>query len=97
MATPETAKAIESLGIEVSVVNKLREDNSIMDLVESGQLDYIVYTGKSDKKSIADYIKLHNRAESAWNRNNHFTGYRQCHCRYYCITLQGKQTRSLLT
>ena len=61
-ATPETAKAIESLGINVSVVNKLREDNSIMDLVESGKLDYIVYTGKSDKKSIADYIKLHNRA-----------------------------------
>lgn len=61
-ATPQTAKAIESLGIEVSVVNKLRDDNSIMELVESGQLDYIVYTGKSDKKSIADYIKLHNRA-----------------------------------
>ncbi len=61
-ATPETAKAIKSLGIEVCVVNKLREDNSIMDLVESGKLDYIVYTGKSDKKSIADYIKLHNRA-----------------------------------
>ncbi len=61
-ATPETARAIESLGIEVSVVNKLREDSSIMDLVESGKLDYIVYTGKSDKKSIADYIKLHNRA-----------------------------------
>lgn len=61
-ATPETAKAIESLGIKVNVVNKLREDNSIMDLVESGQLDYIVYTGKSDKNSIADYIKLHNRA-----------------------------------
>ena len=61
-ATPETAKAIEGLGIKVSVVNKLREDNSIMDLVESGELDYIVYTGKSDKKSIADYIRLHNRA-----------------------------------
>ena len=61
-ATPETAKAIESLGIEVHTVNKLRDDNSIMDLVESGKLDYIVYTGKSDKKSIADYIKLHNRA-----------------------------------
>lgn len=61
-ATPETAKAIESLGINVSVVNKLQEDNSIMDLVESGKLDYIVYTGKSDKKSIADYIRLHNRA-----------------------------------
>ena len=61
-ATPETAKAIASLGIEVDTVNKLSEDNSIMDLVESGKLDYIVYTGKSDKKSIADYIKLFNRA-----------------------------------
>ncbi len=61
-ATPKTAKAIESLGIKVNVVNKLREDDSIMNLVESGQLDYIVYTGKSDKASIADYIKLHNRA-----------------------------------
>lgn len=61
-ATPETAKAIESLGIDVKIVNKLYEDNSIMELVESGKLDYIVYTGKSDKKSIADYIKLFNRA-----------------------------------
>lgn len=61
-ATPETAKEISRLGIDVSVVNKLREDNSIMDLVESGMLDYIVYTGKSDKNSIADYIRLHNRA-----------------------------------
>ncbi len=61
-ATPETAKEIERLGVSVNVVNKLREDNSIMELVESGKLDYIVYTGKSDKKSIADYIKLHNRA-----------------------------------
>lgn len=61
-ATPKTAEAIRSLGIEVHTVNKLREDNTIMDLVESGQLDYIVYTGKSDKESIADYIRLHNRA-----------------------------------
>lgn len=61
-ATPQTGKAIASLGIEVETVNKLSEDNSIMELVESGKLDYIVYTGKSDKKSIADYIRLFNRA-----------------------------------
>ncbi|MBQ7202425.1 MAG: carbamoyl-phosphate synthase large subunit [Eubacterium sp.] len=61
-ATPETAKEIEKLGISVNIVNKLREDNSIMELVESGKLSYIVYTGKSDKKSIKDYINLHNRA-----------------------------------
>lgn len=61
-ATPETAKEIQRLGINVGIVNKLRQDNSIMELVESGVIDYIVYTGKSDKKSISDYIKLHNRA-----------------------------------
>ncbi|MGN0457405.1 MAG: carbamoyl-phosphate synthase large subunit [Eubacterium sp.] len=61
-ATEQTANEIQQLGINVNRVNKLREDNSIMDLVESGRLSYIVYTGKSDKKSIADYIRLHNRA-----------------------------------
>lgn len=61
-ATEQTANEIQQLGINVNKVNKLREDNSIMDLVESGRLSYIVYTGKSDKKSIADYIRLHNRA-----------------------------------
>ena len=61
-ATPQTAKAIESLGIEVETVNKLSVDNSIMELLESGKLSYVVYTGKSDKRSIADYIRLFNRA-----------------------------------
>lgn len=61
-ATPETAKEIRTLGINVETVNKLRDDNSIMELIESGEIDYIIYTGKSDKKSINDYIKLHNRA-----------------------------------
>ncbi|WP_178668322.1 diaminopimelate epimerase, partial [uncultured Eubacterium sp.] len=61
-ATPETAKEIRTLGINVETVNKLRDDNSIIELIESGEIDYIIYTGKSDKKSINDYIKLHNRA-----------------------------------
>lgn len=61
-ATPETAKEIKTLGIDVETVNKLRDDNSIMELIESGRIDYIIYTGKSDKKSINDYIRLHNRA-----------------------------------
>ena len=61
-ATPETAKEIKTLGIDVETVNKLRDDNSIMELIESGKIDYIIYTGKSDKKSINDYIRLHNRA-----------------------------------
>lgn len=61
-ATPETAKEIKTLGIDVETVNKLRDDNSIMELIESSKIDYIIYTGKSDKKSINDYIRLHNRA-----------------------------------
>ena len=61
-ATPETAKEIKTLGIDVETVNKLRDDNSIMELIKSGKIDYIIYTGKSDKKSINDYIRLHNRA-----------------------------------
>ncbi|MGN0515677.1 carbamoyl-phosphate synthase large subunit, partial [Eubacterium sp.] len=61
-ATPETAKEIQTLGINVETVNKLRDDNSIMELIESGKIDYIIYTGNSDKKSINDYIRLHNRA-----------------------------------
>ncbi|WP_294952946.1 carbamoyl-phosphate synthase large subunit [uncultured Eubacterium sp.] len=61
-ATPETANEIKTLGIDVETVNKLRDDNSIMELIESGKIDYIIYTGKSDKKSINDYIRLHNRA-----------------------------------
>lgn len=61
-ATPETAKEIKTLGIDVETVNKLRDDNSIMELIESGKIDYIIYTEKSDKKSINDYIRLHNRA-----------------------------------
>lgn len=61
-ATEKTAKEIMGLGIDVETVGMLSDDNSIMDLLETGQLDYIVYTCKSDKKSISDYIRLHNRA-----------------------------------
>ena len=61
-ATKQTAKEISGLGIDVEIVNKLNEDNSILELLETGKINYIIYTGKSDKKSISDYIRLHNRA-----------------------------------
>lgn len=61
-ATEKTAKEIMGLGIDVEVVGMLSDDNSIMELLETGKLDYIVYTCKSDRKSISDYIRLHNRA-----------------------------------
>lgn len=93
-ATPQTGKAIASLGIEVETVNKLSEDNSIMELVESGKLDYIVYTGKSDKKSIADYIRLFNRANQLGiaTLTSLDTGKRAC--RYYRQQVQSEEYRA---
>lgn len=61
-ATKKTAEEIMGLGIDVEIVGMMYEDNSIMELLEDGRLDYIVYTAKSDRDSIADYIRLHNRA-----------------------------------
>ena len=62
-ATPGTARAIEQLGIDVEkVVNPLSEDDSILELLESGKLSYIVFTGKGEKAEVTDYIRLHRRA-----------------------------------
>lgn len=61
-ATKGTADVISELGIDVEVVNKLYEDNSMIEMLESGKVEFLVYTGKSDKDSIADYIRMYRRA-----------------------------------
>ncbi len=61
-ATRGTAREMESLGIDVTVVRNLSKTNEIMDLLEGEKLSYIVYTGIGQKKSIEDFIKLHRRA-----------------------------------
>lgn len=61
-ATRGTAKAIEQLGIDVEVVDKLADDNSVMDLLEEGKIDYIVYTGAKRRADAEDFRKLHRRA-----------------------------------
>lgn len=61
-ATEGTAKAIRTIDIDVTVVNKLYDDsNTSMDLLESGKIKYIVYTG-TPLDVIDDFIKLHRRA-----------------------------------
>ncbi len=61
-ATEGTAKAIGSIDIDVTVVNKLYdESNTSMDLLESGKIKYIVYTG-TPLDVVDDFIKLHRRA-----------------------------------
>ncbi|MBE6610384.1 MAG: carbamoyl-phosphate synthase large subunit [Ruminococcaceae bacterium] len=61
-ATKGTAKVIASLGIDVTVVKNLSESNDIMDILESEKLNYIVYTGIGQMKSVEDFIRLHRRA-----------------------------------
>ena len=61
-ATKETAEAISRLGIYVIRVAGIRESDHIFELLESGAIDYIVYTGALMDSTLDHYIALHRRA-----------------------------------
>lgn len=61
-ATPDTAKAVGSLGIDVSCVGNIGETDEAFRLIESGSLAAIVYTGALHDETLSDYIALYHRA-----------------------------------
>ncbi len=61
-ATAGTAKVISALGIDVTVVDRLKATKQVSKLMDEGKIDYIIYTGKTDVDSIGDYIELHHHA-----------------------------------
>ena len=61
-ATEETAATIAQLGIEVISVPPVRADSRVFDLMESGALSYIVYTGALMDSTLDDYLALERRA-----------------------------------
>ena len=61
-ATAGTAKVISDLGIDVTVVDRLKATKQVSKLMDEGKIDYVIYTGKTDVDSIADYIELHHHA-----------------------------------
>lgn len=61
-ATDGTANAIRSLGVDVEVVSSINRGDDMIKLLESGAVNYIVYTGSTKKKSIENFIRLHRRA-----------------------------------
>ncbi len=61
-ATCGTAAAISGLGIDVVSVANAAESDDITKLMESGKLNYIIYTGAVKDATVGDYIKLHRRA-----------------------------------
>ena len=63
-ATEGTAETIARLGIPVHSVPGIRESDHAFELLESGSIRYIVYTGALLDDTIQDYIALHRRALS---------------------------------
>ena len=61
-ATPDTAKAIAQLGIEVHTVRGMDQGDDMMRLLESGKVSYVIYTGAVHDDTVGDYITLHRRA-----------------------------------
>lgn len=61
-ATKETARAIVNLGINVTYVKGIRENDYCFKLLESGKINFIVYTGALFDDTMTNYIALHRKA-----------------------------------
>ncbi|MBR2812348.1 MAG: carbamoyl-phosphate synthase large subunit [Solobacterium sp.] len=61
-ATKGTAEAIATLGIQVHSVANVSESEEIHQLMEKGELCYIIYTGAVKDATMGDYIALHRKA-----------------------------------
>ncbi len=61
-ATAGTAETIRQLGIDVQTVDRLSDSDQVMKMMDAGEIDYIIYTGKTDVGSIGDYIRLYHHA-----------------------------------
>ncbi len=61
-ATPDTAQAVRSLGIEAIDVGHVGRDADTYSLMDSGRISFIVYTGALYDDTMGDYIELHARA-----------------------------------
>lgn len=61
-ATRDTAEAIRGLGIDVCEIGGIHESDHCFELLESGKIDFIVYTGALFDQTLDDYIALHRKA-----------------------------------
>ena len=60
-ATDGTAREIARLGTDVEIVGKLGQDDRVLRLLESGQIDYVILTGSAHPDYIKDFIHLNRR------------------------------------
>ncbi len=61
-ATPDTAAAVETLGIDVTVIPSIAEKDGVFDLLDEGRIRYIVYTGAAYDSTVDLYVQLHRHA-----------------------------------
>ncbi len=61
-ATLGTAEAIRKMGLSVHAVRNASDSDEIRQLMESGALSYIIYTGAVQDTTVGDYTLLHRRA-----------------------------------
>ena len=62
-APPTTAATIEALGIHVNRVKSIKEDDHIFRLLESGRINFVVYTGTLLVSTYDHFTALHRRAQ----------------------------------
>lgn len=60
-ATPDTANAIRMRGMDVTTAHNVWENNDIYDLLEKGEVSYVVYTGAVMDSSVGDFRLLHRK------------------------------------
>ena len=60
-ATDGTAREIGRLGTDVEIVGKLGKDNRVFQLLENGEIDYVILTGSTEPEYIRDFIHLNHR------------------------------------
>ena len=61
-ATPDTAAAVKTLGIDVTVIPSVAEADGVFDLLNQGRISYIVYTGAAYDSTVDLYVQLHRHA-----------------------------------
>ena len=60
-ATPDTAKAIRARGMDVTTAHNVWENDDIYNLLNNGDVNYLVYTGAVMDSSVGDFRLLHRR------------------------------------
>ena len=65
LATPDTAAAVSTLGIDVTVVPSIAAEDGVFELLDCGKIRAIVYTGAAYDSTVDLYVKLHRHAMQA--------------------------------